>query len=100
MNIREHGAHIIVSFEGKDYGTGLAKFVNTKIKAMDKDERSWSFLYKGWTMEIKHLAAVKSYVNEFWIEWKKKKKADPREVRIDDYDIETNFLNQFDMKTL
>jgi hypothetical protein len=86
---------IIISFEGADWGTKLAPFINDKIKALPKTDRKWLFATKSWSVDAIHNNAIDSWVKDYWDNYKHVDKPMPKNrVNGNDYDI-NEFLEQF-----
>lgn len=89
---------LIITFEGKDWGTGLAQYINGKIKEMPKADRKFMFQTKAWSLPLTHEHAIKTWQDMFWRDYRAKKFA--RDTIKGNMVIANNeaddFLKQFD----
>ena len=98
MTINVIGTRIHIKFEGKDWGVGVARYVNDHIKALPRLDRQWLFEPKIWSLDASFKLQINQWVLEFWDQRNAIKALEPfpaNQVNVKDYDVQ-EFLSQFD----
>jgi hypothetical protein len=89
---------IHISFDGRDYATGLFKYLHQKIKDLPKESRKYLFESKVWSIDVRYAIDLKQCIDAFWREWKINKQFKERNknsVDMAEYNVD-DFMKQFD----
>lgn len=79
------GNRIILKFDGRDYSVGIAQYLSKEIKLLPKQQRTWMYAEKLWSIDIAYQNNIKIWTDRFWYEWRIKKfnPIHPQEMEID-----------------